>query len=170
MNRRDLMKSAIGAIGSAIGIAVTGGLVSGGDSLIIYERINRRDKFADLSSEYVFDNDGGSASCTQNKTSIYLMGENAECLARMVNISVSNIDGVDDFSVEGTILTGMISKNISKNIKIGKQIRMNTTAYGQLLDWWYSQKEVEEPEEFKSFAGVEIVIDDRIQNNQETVI
>ena len=159
MNRRDLMKS-------VVGIAVTGGLVSGGDSLIIYERINRRDKFADLSSEYVFDNDGGSASCTQNKTSIYLMGENAECLARMVNISVSNIDGVDDFSVEGTILTGMISKNI----KIGKQIRMNTTAYGQLLDWWYSQKEVEEPEEFKSFAGVEIVIDDRIQNNQETVI
>jgi hypothetical protein len=154
MDRRELLKSALSSLI----------LPTSDDILISYKRINQSVKFNDLSSSYVWDNAIGAASCSANKTSIYLF-EGNNCIGRMVNISTTNIDGVDDFSVCGSILVDMCAKNF----RCGRSLRMNDRAYNQLLDWFYSQKEVKEPVDFKRFGGAEIVIDDRISNNQATV-
>lgn len=128
-----------------------------------------------LGSPQVFDNAQGNASSTSNKTSIYLYRDD-ECIARMCNISLSNIDGngdmthipdnIDDFSVGGDVLIEMVSAFLPDDLTL----RMNKPAYTQLFKWWYAQKKVEQPVEFTRFGGVDILIDDNISPNEATVI
>jgi len=124
--------------------------------------INNRADYNALSSDYVYDNAGGDASATANKTSIYIIqygpkmvsliapsGDNSKtikrtpfpvqlvddpatstrkfpayqtwfqiqfglfiydprCIKRIVNISTSNIDGVDDFGFDENLLSDAI--------------------------------------------------------------
>ena len=157
---------------------------------IDYEEINRTEKYNSLSSKLVYDYAEGvadyehyeKASVTKNKTSVYLflgsreMGlyniTNILCVARVVNISTSNIDGVYDMPLCGDILRELASDYATneKDSEPKYHFRMNRRAYDQLLRWWWDKKECKEPEALATFANVGIVIDDRIQNNQETVI
>ena len=71
---------------------------------------DEEDRFNTLRSIHVWDSSEGNASCTANKTSVYLFNEENECLARMVNISTSVIDEIDDFSLSIDVLLRMIKK------------------------------------------------------------
>lgn len=146
--------------------------------MIDYEKINSMEKFNSLSSPNVWDHAGGladyedydsneRASVTANKTSVYLFNELDECVCRMVNISTTNIDGVDDKVLEGDILRDMVTAEILSD---RFHLRMNRRAYSQLLMWWWNKKECKEPEAIGVFAGAVVIVDDTIPSNQETVI
>jgi len=143
--------------------------------MIDYEAINKDPRFSELSSEHTFDNAQGNASVTCNKTSMYLFDKKGRCIARLCNISLSNIDGngdmtkvpdnIDDFSVGLRVVVNMVSMYMGD----GVTVRMNEDAYDQLLYAWYSMKLVKEPTRFMDFNGVHIVIDNSISGRQTTV-
>jgi len=142
---------------------------------MIYDKIRENPMFNKLGSEHLFDNAQGCASSTPNKTSIYLFKSDV-CLARLCNISLSNIDGngdmteipdeIDDFSVGGDCLIDMLSKYSPGDFIL----RMNRQAYAQLWKWWYSHNNVEQPERFTSFGGAEIIIDPSLDGYEQTVV
>lgn len=162
----------VGKLNQEEGLFVSGMLETVAGRLITGDRstygmqingINNRSDYNALSSDYVYDNAGGDASATANKTSIYIIqygpkmvsliapsGEGSKtitrrpfpvtlvsqsgtsdakkfpayqtwfeiqfgifiydprCIKRIVNISTSNIDGVDDFSFDENLLTDAI--------------------------------------------------------------
>ena len=143
---------------------------------IDYEKINKDERFNSLGKLDVFDysqgcadyGPGQSLSGTPNKTSVYLFDCEDKCLARMCNISTTNIDGVDDCMICGDVLREMVSEHVFGGSSVN--IRMNRRAYDQLVAWWWDKKECAIPSGIRSFAGADIVIDDDIKNNQETVL
>jgi hypothetical protein len=148
--------------------------------MIDYDKINKDEKFNSLDKPDVFDNAQGNAdfgmgqvvSKTPNKTSVYLFYCFDKCVARMVNISTTNIDGVDDNRLCGYVLMQMVNEYLVNKHLFKKNyisIWMNSLAYNQLMAWWWDKKECKEPKGIGSFAGTDICIDDDIKNNQETV-
>jgi hypothetical protein len=135
------------------------------DQAIDYEELNGRFNSARLRS--VFDNAQGNASGSRNKTSIYLFlgRDGTDCVRRLANISTRDIDGIEEFGLDGLCLLRMLIAYTPE-----AYLRMNTIVYRQLLEWWWRQKECSEPEALSHFAGAAIVIDDEIRSDQETVI
>jgi len=141
-------------------------------------------KFNRLSSDCVWDNAEGNASCTANKTSVYLLVElpdrhgEYECLARMANIStgINEIDEIDDFSLSVDILLDMIKRYnmVAKHLIIS----LNKTAHEQLMVGIYTREgarlPIEGEDDFRwqlsKIAGAKVVINDGITNDQKTVI
>jgi len=143
--------------------------------MIDYDKINNDERFNSLDKSDVFDNAQGNAdfgmgqvvSKTPNKTSVYLFDCFDKCVARLVNISTTNIDGVDDNRLRGDVLREMVNEHFFRKNSI--RISMNSQAYDQLMAWWWDKKECKEPKGIGSFAGADIYIDEDIKNNQETV-
>ena len=135
---------------------------------------DEEDRFNTLRSIHVWDSSEGNASCTANKTSVYLFNEDNECLARMVNISTSVIDEIDDFSLSIDVLLRMIKKymDLWKHL----YIKLNSTAHEQLMVGIYKREGVALPKEgdfewkLSAIAGARVIIEPTIKNNQETVI
>jgi len=131
-------------------------------------------KFNKLISDCVWDNAEGSASCKANKTSVYLFNKEKRCRARLVNISTSEIDEIDEFSLSVMMLLRMIRKYTTYEKDL--HIRLNKTAHEQLRVGIYKLEGVPLPKkgDFKwqlaKIAGVKVVITRRITNNQATVL
>ncbi|KKM25661.1 hypothetical protein LCGC14_1592790 [marine sediment metagenome] len=143
---------------------------------IDYKAINEDPRFDRLSSRQVMDNAMGCASSTENKTSIYLLDAEDNCVARLCNISLSNIDGhpsldpipdnIDDFGVWWRNVCDLVCLNAGG----AYQLRMNKYAYAQLVSDWYGEKGVKRPERFDKFNGTMIVVDPSVSCTQKTVI
>jgi len=124
----------------------------------------------------VWDSSEGNASCTANKTSVYLFNKEHGCLARMVNISTSEIDEIDEISISVDVLLRMIRSHENKDLQKQFYIKMNKLAHDQLMAGIYKREGCVLPNEddfglrLAEIAGARVVIDDTIPNDQETVI
>ena len=131
-----------------------------------------------LSQVGVYDNAYGNASATRNKSSVYLVHHETGIVARICNISTTNIDGhgdpgfhpVDDFSLCYLIVAEMIAHCVKCHELKDYTLTMNPTVYNQLVVDWYKESNVGYPGGFRSFMSINIDVDDSIQCNEDTVL
>ena len=135
-----------------------------------------------LTQPDVYDNASGNASNTANKTSVYLHDSHHGLVARVCNISCTNIDGhgtdpayhgVDDFALFYEILVELVTHYVMPGEEERFSLIMNSTALQQVTkDWLFRHGEaaITEPEPFAKFMGIRIAVDNTILCNEDTTI
>ncbi len=125
-----------------------------------YPRIKDEYPYNSLRSPEVWDNAMGNASIVNNKTSIWITCEGE--ILRICNISMDNVDGIDEISIQKDILSSALEKiNIDETT-----LYMNTG----LLCIMVKEGLVEMREDGAFYFDKAICrIDKGIKNNEKTV-
>jgi hypothetical protein len=140
-----------------------------------FEVLKKLPLYNTLASCFLFDNSGGIASHTQNKTSIWLVsgGEGGEAIYRVCNISTTNIDGTNEI---GLVTCGyQDGKSRIHSPVLPSAVRMVAPKHTDMyLNSWALQQlgwadMFSQTGEIGEFMGCRCVIDNSIPNNEDIV-